>query len=70
MARLPRYGVPGQPQHLIQRGNNRSPIFFAPEDYGFYFSFSHCTPFLQACRFRPSNGRPPRFQSADHKHFI
>lgn len=36
MARLPRYGVPGQPQHLIQRGNNRAPIFFAPEDYGFY----------------------------------
>jgi putative transposase len=36
MARLPRYGVAGQPQHLIQRGNNRSPIFFSPEDYGFY----------------------------------
>jgi putative transposase len=36
MARLPRYGLPGQPQHLIQRGNNRSAIFFAPEDYGFY----------------------------------
>lgn len=36
MARLPRYGVAGQPQHLIQRGNNRSSIFFATEDYDFY----------------------------------
>lgn len=36
MARLPRYGLPGQPQHVIQRGNNRSPIFFAPEDYEFF----------------------------------
>ncbi|NKF24499.1 transposase [Solimonas marina] len=36
MARLPRYGVPGQPQHVIQRGNNRSPIFCAPEDYRFF----------------------------------
>ena len=23
MARLPRYVLPGQPQHIIQRGNNR-----------------------------------------------
>jgi putative transposase len=36
MARLPRYGLPGQPQHVIQRGNNRSPIFFAAEDYAFF----------------------------------
>ena len=36
MARLPRYGLAGQPQHVIQRGNNRSPIFFAPEDYAFF----------------------------------
>jgi putative transposase len=36
MARLPRYGLPGQPQHVIQRGNNRSPIFFALEDYEFF----------------------------------
>jgi len=27
MARLPRYGLPGVPQHVIQRGNNREPIF-------------------------------------------
>lgn len=36
MARLPRYGVSGQPQHIIQRGNNRSPIFFAHQDYEFF----------------------------------
>ena len=34
MPRLPRYVLPGQPQHVIQRGNNRCPIFIAEEDYG------------------------------------
>ena len=33
MARLPRYIIPGQPQHIIQRGNNRQPIFAANDDY-------------------------------------
>ncbi len=36
MARLPRYFVEGQPQHLIQRGNNREPIFANDEDRSFY----------------------------------
>jgi len=36
MARLPRYFVKGQAQHLIQRGNNREPIFVCDEDYSFY----------------------------------
>lgn len=36
MARLPRFDVPGQPQHVIQRGNNQSIIFVAEEDYAFY----------------------------------
>ncbi len=36
MARLPRYFVEGQPQHLIQRGNNREPVFAAESDYRFY----------------------------------
>jgi putative transposase len=36
MARLPRYAVPGVPQHVIQRGNNRSPIFFSEDDCRFY----------------------------------
>ncbi len=36
MARLPRYMIPGQPQHVIQRGNNRDIIFAADEDYQYY----------------------------------
>jgi putative transposase len=36
MVRLPRFVVPGQPQHVIVRGNNRSAIFCANEDYVFY----------------------------------
>ena len=35
MARLPRYVIPGQPQHIIQRGNNRQVIFAADADYRF-----------------------------------
>ncbi len=30
MSRLPRLIVPGQPHHVIQRGNNRQPIFADP----------------------------------------
>jgi len=36
MARLPRFVVPGQLQHVIVRGNNRSEIFCADADYHFY----------------------------------
>lgn len=36
MARLPRYVIPGQPQHIIQRGNNRQTIFAAEADYQFF----------------------------------
>lgn len=36
MARLPRFVIPGQPQHVIQRGNNRDVIFAQEEDYRFY----------------------------------
>jgi putative transposase len=36
MARLPRFDIPGQPQHVIQRGNNRSVVFVGEEDYEFY----------------------------------
>ena len=32
MARLPRLTVPGYPHHVIQRGNNRQPIFLDPKD--------------------------------------
>ncbi len=36
MARLPRFVIPGQPQHVIQRGNNREVIFVSDDDYRFY----------------------------------
>jgi putative transposase len=36
MARLSRFVLPGQPQHIIQRGNNRQNVFFAEDDYRFY----------------------------------
>lgn len=36
MARLPRFVITGQPQHVIQRGNNRQNIFRTDEDYQFY----------------------------------
>lgn len=35
MARLPRLTVPGYPHHIIQRGNNREPIFSTAADYRF-----------------------------------
>ena len=36
MARLPRYVIPNQPQHIIQRGNNCQIIFAADADYQFF----------------------------------
>lgn len=36
MARHARIVLPNQPLHVIQRGNNRQPIFFADDDYRRY----------------------------------
>ena len=36
MARRPRLSIPGYPYHIIQRGNNRQPVFFAESDYAYY----------------------------------
>jgi putative transposase len=33
MARLHRYAIPGHPQHVILRGNNRQAIFVGTQDY-------------------------------------
>jgi len=38
MARKPRFTIPGVPQHVIQRGHNREPCFYAAEDYMRYRS--------------------------------
>jgi putative transposase len=36
MARLPRIELAGIPQHVVQRGNNRSVCFFAETDFAYY----------------------------------
>jgi REP element-mobilizing transposase RayT len=36
MSRKPRFILPGIPQHVIQRGNNREPCFFAEQNYRRY----------------------------------
>jgi putative transposase len=36
MPRKPRFHLPGYPQHVIQRGNNREPCFFEAADFRFY----------------------------------
>ena len=38
MPRRPRINLAGMPQHIVQRGINREPCFFADEDY---FSYLH-----------------------------
>jgi len=38
MARKPRFILPGVPQHIIQRGHNREPCFYALDDYWRYRS--------------------------------
>ena len=47
MARLPRIMIPGQPQHVIVRGNNRSEIFCSEADYHFYLEKLHRVPRIQ-----------------------
>ena len=36
MARQPGFTIPGIPQHIIQRGNNREPCFYTGADYFCY----------------------------------
>ena len=36
MPRKPRFELPGVPQHVIQRGNNREPCFYGEADYRRY----------------------------------
>ena len=33
MPRKPRFYMPGIPVHIVQRGNNRDPIYFDEADY-------------------------------------
>ncbi|BBD08495.1 transposase [Desulfovibrio ferrophilus] len=36
MPRIRRIVLPGEPHHIIQRGNRRLPVFFCEEDYQYY----------------------------------
>jgi putative transposase len=36
MPRKPGLNLTGMPQHVIQRGNNREPCFYSPDDYHRY----------------------------------
>lgn len=36
MARLPRFSPAGLPALVLQRGNNRQPVFLGPDDYAYY----------------------------------
>jgi putative transposase len=47
MPRQPRYFVPHLPQHVIQRGVNRQPVFFKAQDYRHYLEALR----IAACRY-------------------
>jgi len=50
MARKPRFNLVGVPQHVIQRGNNREPCFFAEADYPRYLADLREALARHACR--------------------
>lgn len=39
MPRRPRLHIPGVPQHVVQRGNDRQPVFFSDDDCRFYLDW-------------------------------
>jgi putative transposase len=48
--RKPRLILPGVPQHVIQRGNNREPCFFAESDYRRYLDDLQTSAGKRSCR--------------------
>ena len=50
MPRKPRFNLIGVPQHVIQRGNNREPCFYAEEDYRRYLEDLHASAVKFDCR--------------------
>jgi len=50
MPRKPRFNLPGIPQHVIQRGNNREPCFYKEEDYHQYLNCMHEVAKKYSCR--------------------
>lgn len=49
MARRPRNLLPGLPQHVIQRGNNRQAVFFAEADYRLYLDLLRMSALQYGC---------------------
>ncbi len=50
MARLPRLDLPGIPQHVLQRGNNRLPCFLGDEDRAHYRQLLHEAVLATGCQ--------------------
>lgn len=50
MARLPRFDLPGIPQHVAQRGNNRLPCFLGDDDRQHYLQCLLTVPERFGCR--------------------
>lgn len=49
MARQPRFRLPGYPQHIVQRGNDRQACFLAERDYLFYLRCLRTASDLHKC---------------------
>jgi putative transposase len=50
MPRKPHYNLPGVPQHVIQRGNNREPCFYSTQDYQQYLDDLKTSALKYDCR--------------------
>jgi len=47
--RQPRYRIPGLPQHVVQRGNDRQTTFFSPDDYRRYRKYLEAAALEHGC---------------------
>ena len=50
MPRKKRFNLPGIPQHVIQRGNNREPCFYSTQDYQQYLNDLKASALKYDCR--------------------
>ncbi|MEA9748905.1 hypothetical protein VDF76_18285, partial [Xanthomonas campestris pv. raphani] len=57
MARLPRIDLPGIPQHIVQRGNNRLPCFLDDGDRLRYLHLLHEALHATGCQLHVSTPR-------------
>jgi putative transposase len=53
MPRHSRLNLARLPQHIVQRGNNRQPCFFAEDDYRFICTGCGWGPSAMGARFMP-----------------